>query len=224
MDRGKLTHLLRSIFRSPDWTVAFVVVGVLYFIIATAFYQVDFRAYYVAAKAAQAGLDPYVNNVTVSEEFDDTHHLQARSRLKYPPTCLPFLAPLASFQYSTAKMLFTGGLHLSLVLILIVLSDERRISGTYLALMLVSLPVLVGIERGQIDIIVLALILLSHTLRRRWSGGLLLAIAISIKVLGLFLLPYYLLRRDRKIIVWTIVFLLAIGGYSTAVYGTTGWQ
>ena len=57
-------------------------------------YMDDFRAFYVAAEAVHDGLDPYVNQVNVSEKYADALWLKADSRFIYPPSALLFAPPL----------------------------------------------------------------------------------------------------------------------------------
>lgn len=64
--------------------------------------QTDFRVYYDAAKASQAGLDPY--NFESRQEVSGSR--PQRLPFVYPPHCLVLLKPFAALEYPTAYYLF----------------------------------------------------------------------------------------------------------------------
>ena len=127
--------------------------------------QVDFSAYYTAAEAALAGLSPYANQVGHQPPIWDGLCFTTFSRFLYPPpSLLPFLG-LALLPYAAAKLLWTA-LLLGLSTKAVVLG--ARLAGVPLrsrAVALVALglavcwPLLLSLERGQIDVVVLVLLL-----------------------------------------------------------------
>ena len=170
--------------------------------------QVDFSAYYTAGEAALAGLSPYVNQAGQEPAIWDGLCFTTFSRFLYPPPALlPFLG-LALLPFAAAKLLWTA---LLLVLAAAALLLGARLAGipwrsrslTLVGLGLaVSWPLLLTLERGQIDLLTLTVLLCAL-----WAGrgrtrgnavlaGILWAVAIIFKPHSLLALPFLLLRRQ----------------------------
>ena len=186
--------------------------------------QVDFSAYYTGGEAVLAGLSPYTNQVGHLPPIWDGLCFTTFSRFLYPPpSLLPFLG-LALLPYAVAKLVWTAML-LGLATATLVLG--ARLAGVRLrsrALVLVALglavswPLLLSLERGQIDLLTLALLLGALWVARgqaRLSGplsGTLWALAIVLKPHTLLALPFLLLRRQWAVVGSTVAALaLALG-------------
>ncbi len=188
--------------------------------------QVDFSAYYTAAEAALAGLSPYTNQVGHQPPIWDGLCFTTFSRFLYPPpSLLPFLG-LAMLPYAAAKLLWTA-LLLGLASGAVVLG--ARLAGVPLrtrAVALVALglavcwPLLLSLERGQIDVVVLVLLLgalwASRT-QARWLAGILWALAIVFKPHTLLALPFLLLRRQWAVAGSALAALALAVGLSSLV-------
>ena len=189
--------------------------------------QVDFSAYYTAGEAALAGLSPYANQVGHQPPIWDGLCFTTFSRFLYPPaSLLPFLG-LAMLPYATAKLLWT--------VLLLGLASEAVVLGARLAgvpprsraVALVALglavcwPLLLSLERGQIDVVVLVLLLgalWASRARTRWSAslaGILWALAIVFKPHTLLALPFLLLRRQWVVAGSALVALAVAVGLSS---------
>ena len=101
----------------------------LYSLLARDTYGSDFRAYYVAAQAAHAGLDPYLNQVNVSEQYADRDWLEVNSRFIYPPSSLLLFAPFARLPYRVAKVVWGTGMALLMAALLLALCQRYAQTG-----------------------------------------------------------------------------------------------
>lgn len=170
-------------------------------------YQMDFRAFYVAAKSFINGLNPYYNNVVISEEYFDSNRLETTSRFFYPPTALLFLFPFGLLSYAQSKFIFSFINWAALISILLMMKKRYDIKSEYILLIFMSFPVLAHFERGQIDIIILFLIIFSYYNKARWFSGLALAITVAIKLIPCLLLLYFLYKKEYPIILSTLFFI-----------------
>jgi len=184
----------------------------------------DFRAFYVAAKSFVDELNPYVNNLPVSDEYFDPFNLRQDSRYLYPQPSLPIISPLGLFSYKTSKMIFSGVVLAGLLASFFLLKKRYPINDAVFLLLLLSFPVLANFERGQVDIIVLFLILISYFQREKWYAPFFLAVAISVKLIPFLLLIYYVVldrnvRYVLKVVGLTILtFVTSMLVMSTSVY------
>ena len=134
----------------------------------------------------------------------------------YPPFAAIVLAPLAVLPYWAACLVVTAGtLGLLAVVLATVLralgtrSDWRRV-GVLLLTAEVLEPVLRTVYAGQIDLLLLALVVLDVLVDTpRWPRGLLIGLAAAIKLTPAVFLLYFLLRRDTRAAVTGAVTFLA---------------
>jgi len=136
--------------------------------------QQDFAAYFVAGAARRAQLDPYVNYAGAPgrEGLWDGVAVFAHSRFLYPPLVAELFRPLATLPYAWAKALFTAAA-LALFVAAAVASALMFNRGaraepalTVLAGAL-SFPLFIHLDRGQIDLAALALLLAAWALAAR---------------------------------------------------------
>ena len=194
----------------------------LYSLLARDTYGSDFRAYYVAAGAAHAGLDPYLNQVNVSEQFADRDWLEVNSRFIYPPSSLLLFAPFARLPYRMAKVVWGTGMALLMAGLLLALC-RRYPQADWMALgLFLSLPMASNIDNGQVDILVLALTLAVVLVRRPWLAGLCLGAAIAIKLSPALVLLWLLARRRWATAAWATLSGAALLATGAAVYGRMG--
>ena len=186
-------------------------------------YQIDFRAFYVAAASASKHLDPYVDNRASGEQFTDpTSQLQS-SRLVYPPSALAFVAPFANLRYTPARLIF-GLMSLgSLAWVLLYLSGRFEVADAWVIAAYGSIPVMACIERGQVDLLILFLLVLSYTGGRRFWVGIPLGVAISVKIFPAAILLWLLLERRFRDAVIACGVSLAIVFLSAWHYGSVGY-
>ncbi|MDQ7804449.1 glycosyltransferase 87 family protein [Amycolatopsis sp. A133] len=134
----------------------------------------------------------------------------------YPPFAAIVLAPLALLPYWAACLALTlltlGLLAVVLVTVLRALGarcDWQRVAALLLAAEVLE-PVLRTLYAGQIDLLLLALVVLDVLVDTpRWPRGLLIGLAAAIKLTPAVFLLYFLLRRDTRAAVTAVVTFLA---------------
>ncbi|WIX99533.1 glycosyltransferase 87 family protein [Amycolatopsis mongoliensis] len=133
----------------------------------------------------------------------------------YPPFAAIVLAPLAVLPYWAACLVVTVGtlglLAGVLVTVLRALGarcDWRRVGVLLLAAEVLE-PVLRTVYAGQLDLLLLALVVLDVLVDTpRWPRGLLIGLAAAIKLTPAIFLLYFLLRRDTRAAVTAVVTFL----------------
>ncbi|MFF1615305.1 glycosyltransferase 87 family protein [Amycolatopsis sp. NPDC058278] len=134
----------------------------------------------------------------------------------YPPFAAILLAPLAVLPYWAACLALTlltlGVLAVVLVTVLRALGarcDWRRVAALLLAAEVLE-PVLRTLYAGQLDLLLLALVVLDVLVDTpRWPRGLLIGLAAAVKLTPAVFLLYFLLRRDSRAAVTAVVTFLA---------------
>jgi hypothetical protein len=172
--------------------------------------QQDFASYYVAGQAVARGLSPYDNHVGADPPLWDGVAVHRHSRFLYPPIVAWTFRPFSWMPYAVAKIVWMG---VALAALAIALWRAARAVGLRLdaariaalaAIALAYFPVLPLLERGQIDTVTLALLMIAVGMmvrgRRPLLCGLLLALATAIKLHGLFLLPFLVARRQWRVV------------------------
>ncbi|MGW3958870.1 glycosyltransferase 87 family protein [Amycolatopsis sp. NPDC005003] len=134
----------------------------------------------------------------------------------YPPFAAIVLAPLAVLPYWAACLALTlltlGVLTVVLVTVLRALGarcDWRRVATLLLAAEVLE-PVLRTLYAGQIDLLLLALVVLDVLVDHpRLPRGLLIGLAAAVKLTPAVFLLYFLLRRDTRAAVTAVVTFVA---------------
>jgi glycosyl transferase family 87 len=182
--------------------------------------NIDFYAYYTAARALQRGIDPYRDQGLVDSTLSDPRG-HGWSRYIYPAALLPLLAPVASIDYEGARALWLA-LNLSVFgvgLIVVVWSrppPDRPLAATVgLWVTAISHPLLFHIRQGQADLIVATLAALAFVLSergRRAGSAALLAASSWIKIHSVAVLATLAVHaRDKRFAGWYVAFAAAIG-------------
>ncbi|MET0645979.1 MAG: glycosyltransferase family 87 protein [Pyrinomonadaceae bacterium] len=188
----------------------------------------DFPTLYWGAKMVfEDGRSPYVNGA-----FDEIAQREQRRIFPYlypPPSLLAFY-PFAVVPYDAAKVRLLVLSHLCLLLILYLLflriapfDPPPAWRPFAFALMIVYVlnyyPVVDNFAWGQINLIVLALVLLAWlALKRNWHAlgvAVPLSLAILLKTYPVLLLPLLVLRKRYAAAAWLVGLLL--------VYGLVSW-
>lgn len=232
IDQYSLGRFLKryGIFFAPALCIVFLVAQS---------YQMDFRSFYVAGRSVVLGLNPYLNPVTDFPELFGAGNAgdSPASGFRYPPLAALLLMPLGLIpSYEVARIIFSllmlvcfGG-----VCYLIARHLKFQLSGVAIVFALCSFPVLALFERGQIDILLVLMLLGAFLLQQeagtksfpRLLAALLLALATQIKVFPGFLLIYFLwVKRDWRFGLYTLgcLLLLGLGAYAyfgSEVYGS----
>ncbi len=191
----------------------------LYFLMARESYQDDFRCYYLAALTTHDHLDPYVNHVDLDEKYADAVWLRPNSRFVYPPTAIFFIYPFIKLPYAYAKVAFGATMILLMIGVLVALySRYQRLMPVILVLFL-SLPMLSNIDNGQIDILILALIVAAFYLEDGWLAGVCLGLAIAAKAAPILCVGWFLLDRRWRTSIWSLVTSGGLTAVAVALWG-----
>jgi alpha-1,2-mannosyltransferase len=173
--------------------------------VVTASLQQDLAAYWVAGAARNAGLDPYVNHVggAAAPELWDGVDLFAHSRFLYPPLAAELFRPLARLPYAAAKAVFTLaalGAWIFAALRAARAAGARGGAVTGLVAGALFYPLYLHLERGQIDLMLLALLAVAFDARAGvWLAGGALAAAAAFKPSLLALVPVLAALGRRRV-------------------------
>ena len=199
--------------------------------LATRCLQQDFAAYYTAAVALSRGLDPYVNHLATPGGPWDGICVYRHSRFLYPPLVADLFRPLGALPFLWAKAIFTAGSVAALFWGLYLTRGETsvRVASPPGADVIAALgplamtmwaPVFVALERGQIDLLLFALLAAAwHWRNRIVVAGPLLATAAMGKPLVLGVLPILLFARRWRWAVATVGALVLLAGANVVVSG-----
>lgn len=185
--------------------------------VATSSLQQDFAAYYAAGTAVARGLDPYVNHVGAAHGADeglwDGIAVYRHSRFLYAPLVAHLFRPLAALPFAWAKAIFTalslGGLWVALV-------TARRapaegptvVTRSPWVLGAAWSPVFLTLERGQVDLMLLALLAAAWRFRRQAAvAGALTALVVLVKPAVLGVLPVLVAGRHHR---WAVAMVVAV--------------
>lgn len=175
---------------------AIVAIGVW---LASRSLQQDFAAYWIAGNARRLGLDPYLNQIGAGaapglwDGIAIFHH----SRFLYPPLIAELFRPLSALPYRVAKMIFTGGMIAAFIGAGLLSgagplppSDRRRDRAVTLVAGALFFPLYRHLERGQIDLLVLFLMVVAwRTRARSLVAGTALALGAAFKPALIGILP-----------------------------------
>jgi hypothetical protein len=162
--------------------------------LATVSLQQDFAAFWVAGAARRGGVDPYVNGLGASTpELWDGVAVFAHSRFLHPPIVAELFRPFAALPYAVAKLVFTV-LAVAAWVGASVLAARAVATRGALALTLgagvLFYPLYLHLERGQLDVFALLLLLVAFSARARpLLAGAALAAAITLKPALVGVLP-----------------------------------
>ncbi len=167
-------------------------------------YQIDFSAYYSAAKLLAHGANPYLEALT-----GEDGKLFIHSEFLQPPLVAVIFWPLSLFSYDIAKTLwFLIQILLIIGILKISASDPVLYPKTFYQTSLIVAgsffifwPLYTLFERGQTDLFVLFWICLGYTFWKRGhpvAAGFVIVIAALFKLPAAFLLTVPLASRGRK--------------------------
>ena len=190
----------------------------LIFYISNETYAIDYRAFYLAGKSVINSLNPYLNHISLDLDFYGpvNSELSKFSGWKYPPIASYIFAPLAYLPYELSKNLFNF-ISLSSVTLLTFFIIKRRIfyvNPTSLMIVGISFPVLAIISRGQIEILLVCIALLSLYFYKKnnlFLSANLIAVLGFIKIFPLILaLTFLSINKRIKFFIYLIFSLFVI--------------
>jgi hypothetical protein len=151
----------------------------------------------------------------------------------HPPTAVFLALPLAAFDYPDAvlawNLLSLGALLLSLWLVARALAiPVSAWSGVPLiALLLLCNPFRAQVFYGQLSLVLLLLLTgtwIAHRSNRPIGAGMLLGLAVAIKLFPAFLFVFFVLRRQWKTVASGILTLLVVTAVTAAVLGMESYR
>jgi hypothetical protein len=188
-------------------------------------HNVDFFAYYNAGSRFLKNENPYFWG-------NDAQGNPIIADYIYPPAVLPFFSLLTRMPYELARLVWViaYGLIFAGILAWMVLSFSPEWRDVFLAsalvLILVSFPLMSHLEHGQVDIIIISLILASflfYAWKKPLLAAILLAAATLIKVSPVFLLIYFVVfRHDLRFLLTYIGSLVILVAFSL-LFVPFGW-
>ena len=190
----------------------------LIFYISNETYAIDYRAFYLAGKSVINNLNPYLNHISISTDFYGpiNAELSKFSGWKYPPLASYIFAPLASLPYEISKNIFNLFSLLSITFITFFIIKKRLfyINPYSLIVVGISFPVLSIISRGQVEILMVCMALISLYFYKKdkiFLSATLIAIMGFIKVFPLLLtIAFIKSYRKQKFFIYLIISLLIL--------------
>ena len=190
----------------------------LIFYISNETYAIDFRSFYLAGKSVLNNLNPYLNHISLNIDFYGpvNSELSKFSGWKYPPIASYLFTPFATLPYEFSKNLFNfiSLLSISLLTYFVVKKRIFYINPNSLMIVAISFPVLAIISRGQIEILIVFLALLSLYF---YKQGELFLSSISIAILGfikvfplLLIVSFFHSKKRIKLFIYLIFSLLLL--------------
>ena len=182
---------------------------------------IDFPVYYAAGRSLIGGrADLYSPDFALGPVMD----------YRYPPFFLIVLYPLWLVPYSAAAYIwFTmSAIEVAcIVLIVIRTFPELRKSKTLVLLVVLAVAqyFVMVLHYGNAHLLVVALMFGSFYCvlwKKELAGGLLMGLAITIKVTPVLLLPYFILKRRWKLLAALCLFLVALNFVPSAYFGFRG--
>lgn len=195
---------------------------------------VDFPSFYWGAQFAFIQhISPYGRDVFLLQEVTTGDVIFP---YLYPPPSLVLFYPFLLFGYKTASLIMLAFNHLVFVGLLYLLL-YRVVDGVraapavfifFLAYLLLFQPMQINLDHGQINLMVLALVLVSWTGLREERGGAFvgvpLALAILLKTYPALFLPLLLFRRRYDAAAWTVGIIALISLAALVLVPATAWH
>ena len=190
----------------------------LIFYISNETYAIDYRAFYLAGKSVLNNLNPYLNHISSNIDFYGpvNSELSKYSGWKYPPIASYLFVPFATLPYELSKNLFNF-LSLSSVSLLTFFVIKKRliyINPNSLIIVGISFPMLATISRGQIEMLIVCVALLSLYLYKKGNlflSSCLIGILGFIKIFPLLLAISFIRSKARiRFFTYLIISLLVL--------------
>ena len=146
----------------------------------------------------------------------------------YPPAVAYLMTPLSLLPYNAARYLFSLVTLVAVIAAIPLLFANREHSRrlvltiTGWAALLIFSPLHRTLHLGQINgILFLCLVLGLYFARkdRAWLAGIFVALAIHIKLFPLILLPFFLIKRQFKLVGTTLLWIAVIAGLTAGAGG-----
>ena len=211
---------MNSLKKRIEWDKYIIALSPIFliFYISNETYAIDYRAFNLAGKSVLNNLNPYLNHISLSSDFYGpiNSELSKFSGWKYPPLASYIFTPLATLPYELSKNIFNliSLLSISLVTFFTIKKRIFNINPYSLIIVGISFPFLSIISRGQVEILIVCLALISLYLYKQdkiFLSANLIAIMGFIKVFPLLLaLAFIKSFRKKKFFIYLISSLLIL--------------
>jgi len=211
---------MNSIKKKIEWDKYIIALCPIFliFYISNETYAIDYRAFYLAGKSVLNNLNPYLNHISLSSDFYGpiNAELSKFSGWKYPPLASYIFTPLASLPYELSKNIFNliSLFSISLLTFFIIKKRLFNINPYSLIIVGISFPVLATISRGQVEILLVCISLISLYLYKKdklFFSANLIAILGFIKVFPLLLTIAFIKNyRKKRFFIYLIISLLIL--------------
>ena len=211
---------MNSIKKKIEWDKYIIALSPIFliFYISNETYAIDYRAFYLAGKSVLNNLNPYLNHISLSSDFYGpiNSELSKFSGWKYPPLASYIFTPLATLPYELSKNIFNliSLLSISLVTFFIIKKRIFHLNPYSLIIVGISFPFLATISRGQVEILIVCIALISLYFYKQdkiFLSASLIAIMGFIKVFPLLLsLAFIKSFRNKKFFIYLISSLLIL--------------
>ncbi|MCW7470941.1 glycosyltransferase family 87 protein [Leptospira kanakyensis] len=219
---------LENLEKSGKWVLAAIVLILLALSISRSKQKSDFLDYYHAAERWGTGENLYRFDVafelqtkikTVEDLFqpENLHLLTAlqneTATYIYPPLFSFLLIPFTYLSENGAALLFEILSIISLILILYLIFQNRELKNNHskFPYLILTLCLVFNfrfleshIQNNQVGLLLILLVLVSLTVRSHFFSGILLALAVSIKITPLVFLFVFVYEKQYKRILWFV--------------------
>jgi hypothetical protein len=196
-----------------------IVVAGMFYLVAKPVREpsIDFFGYYVSAAAIYQGESVY--SPETHANIANAVGIRFTGPYTYLPTFAILMQPVVLMSPYVASLVWFGvnvGLLLIAVGLLFKQSNlqDHRLGVALLVLPVVFTPVLMSLYLGQVNFLILVLIVLAYMAfvrRRPYSAGLLLAVSSWIKFWPIVLIAYFVWKREWKVVLGALIGLLLVG-------------
>ncbi|MCW7483143.1 glycosyltransferase family 87 protein [Leptospira kanakyensis] len=219
---------LENLEKSGKWVLAAIVLILLALSISRSKQKSDFLDYYHAAERWETGENLYRFDVafelqtkikTVEDLFqpENLHLLTAlqneTATYIYPPLFSFLLIPFTYLSENGAALLFEILSIISLILILYLIFQNSELKNNHskFPYLILTLCLVFNfrfleshIQNNQVGLLLILLVLVSLTVRSHFFSGILLALAVSIKITPLVFLFVFVYEKQYKRILWFV--------------------
>ena len=209
-----------SIKKKIEWDKYIMALSPIFliFYISNETYAIDYRAFYLAGKSVLNNLNPYLNHISLSSDYYGpiNAELSKFSGWKYPPLASYIFTPLASLPYEISKNIFNliSLLSFSSLTFFIIKKRIFHINPFSLIIVGISFPMLSIISRGQVEILIVCIALISLYFYKQdkiFLSASLIAILSFIKVFPLLLsIAFVKSYRKKNFFFYLIISLLIL--------------
>ena len=224
---------MNSIKKKIEWNKYIIALSPIFliFYLSNETYAIDYRAFYLAGKSVLNNLNPYLNHISLSSDFYGpiNSELSKFSGWKYPPLASYIFAPLASLPYELSKNIFNLISLFSVSLLTFLIIKKRVFYPDPYSLIIVgiSFPLLAIISRGQVEILIVCLALISlyfYKQNKIFLSASLIAILGFIKVFPLLLAVAFIKSSHKKRFFTSLIISLLILYFLNLILCPLEWR